>query len=118
MSVNIFIGNAWLRWQGCVASTLKLHCPAAVNALAPRCRAPISLRQRNCRTHTCQATVAVVAALHPSLHPCHPCSIDEAEYEEPEKIGQSPLTFEGFAPGLSTFVLTWVTGFTLAHPTT
>jgi len=42
----------------------------------------------------------------------------QAEYEDPDKINQSPLTFEGFAPGLSTFVLLWVTTFTLAHPST
>lgn len=33
------------------------------------------------------------------------CSIDEAEYEDPDKINQSPLTFEGFAPAVAFFVV-------------
>ncbi|KAL4450130.1 hypothetical protein ABPG77_010799 [Micractinium sp. CCAP 211/92] len=53
MGVNIFVGNAWLKWQ----------------------------------------------------------NIDEAEYEDPDKINQSPLTFEGFAPAVAFFVLLWVTSF-------
>ncbi|PSC72284.1 Rab5 interacting [Micractinium conductrix] len=41
--------------------------------------------------------------------------IDESEYEDPEKISQSPLSFEGFAPSLGAFVLMWVTVFTLTR---
>lgn len=41
--------------------------------------------------------------------------IDESEYEDPEKISQSPLSFEGFGPSVSFFMLLWVTTFTLAH---
>ena len=44
--------------------------------------------------------------------------VDESEYEDPDKIQQSPLTFEGFAPAISAFVLVWVTTFTLAHEAT
>ncbi|KAL4452454.1 hypothetical protein ABPG75_008116 [Micractinium tetrahymenae] len=38
-------------------------------------------------------------------------NIDETEYEDPDKINQSPLTFEGFAPAVAFFVLLWVTSF-------
>ena len=47
-----------------------------------------------------------------------PTRIDEAEYDDPEKVTASPLTFEGFAPSVSAFVLLWVTTFTLAHSST
>ena len=33
------------------------------------------------------------------------CRIDEAEYDDPEKVQQSPLAFEGFAPSVSFFVV-------------
>lgn len=33
------------------------------------------------------------------------CRIDETEWEDPDKISQSPLTFEGFAPSVSFFVV-------------
>jgi hypothetical protein len=33
------------------------------------------------------------------------CRIDEAEYDDPDKVQQSPLAFEGFAPSVSFFVV-------------
>lgn len=65
---------------------------------------------------TCRPALCC-APLHPSPSPS-PLStsrVDEADYEDPEKINQAPLSFEGLAPSMSLFVLLWVTAFTLLH---
>lgn len=47
--------------------------------------------------------------------PTTPLSIDEAEYEDPDKISQQPLGFEGINAAVPLFVLSWVTTYTLCH---
>lgn len=42
--------------------------------------------------------------------------IDESEYEDPEKISQSPLTYEGFAPSLSFFMVRPISCASIAVP--
>ena len=41
--------------------------------------------------------------------------MDEAEYDDPGKISQQPLGFEGVNAAVPLFVLAWVTTYTLVH---
>jgi hypothetical protein len=64
---------------------------------------------------TCCSALQATKASRTTVDTVPVCSIDQADYENSEKIAQSPLAYEGFGPSVSMFVLFWVATFTMAH---
>lgn len=91
---------AWVHWHPTRVAAAHASC-----AWCGACeKSPLSWYQPALTLPSCKQP-SPAGPSPPSPTPTLWRSIDEAEYEDPDKINQSPLTFEGFAPAVAFFVV-------------